>query len=327
MQTIAVFTAPTSGIISINGRFAGETGTESPLIMPVTPNGTLYVEFSPFSRRFRPMAYKFQTSSGEFDMENTSDACYMMLWPDGICEFSLTPPAAYPPESEYSMLDDRPIALLRGEASLLRVGREALALPAGAQLPDTKIHINSAEIYMGKCPEGQYAAAFSAHTLQPISAITAGKIVHENNTLRATTDLNDTAGHTLIEIYTPTENALNLTSNEYIWTNNTPIRPESPEKTALTAIEAAMLNLYDEANSYLAPSLSQSNIISEISQKYDTVLPMKYIISKQPCLALVKKKTDRAATVTPLAYHAIPTDNAWQLDHLEITPFHMHKSM
>ena len=319
MQTIAVFTAPTGGVISINGRFAGETGPDSPLIMPVTPNGTLYVEFNPFSRRYRPIAYKFHTSSGEFDIENTSDACYMMLWPDGICEFSLTPPAAYPPESEYSMLDDRPVALLRGEASILRVGRQSLALSTGAQLPDTKIHINGAEIYMGKCSEGQYAAAFSAHTLQPISSITAGKIEFENNTLRAATDLNDTAGHTLIEIYTPTETALNLTSAEYMWTNAAQITPDSPEKTALAAVQAAMLGLHDEADSYLAPSLSQSNILSEIARDFDTVLPMKYIIPKQPAIALVKKQTDRAAKIVALAYHAIPTGNTWQLTRLEIT--------
>lgn len=323
MQTIAVFTAPTGGIIKINGRFAGETGPDMPLITPVTPNGILYVEFTPFLCRFRPTAHRFSITGGEFDVKSADAACYMILWPGGICEFAITPPAAYPPESEFSMMDGRSVAILRGEAAILRVGGNSVALPVGAQLPDMHVTENDTEIYMGACPEGRYAAIFSAHDLAPVEAITASTIEREENgILRTKTLLNDTVGHVLVEAYRPSATGMELVSSEYDWATGGPTWPDSPEKTAIAAVEAALLGLDGEATGYISPAVADKGLLNSIAKNYDAVLPMKYQVSGAlPAVGLVKKLTDRAATVTPLRYHAIAAkgqQGMWRLDQLEL---------
>jgi len=105
MQSIAVFTAPAEGAVSINGRFAGEAGPGRPLIMPVTPEGVLYIHFMPFVRRLRHCAYRVRIRGGRFELLNAGDMCRVVEWPGGIYEFELLPPAAYPPESEFGTID------------------------------------------------------------------------------------------------------------------------------------------------------------------------------------------------------------------------------
>lgn len=323
MQTIAVFSAPAGGIVQINGRLAGETGPDAPLILPVTPNGTLYVEFSPFSRRFRPSAHKFRFIAGRFDETGADDMCYTMLWPDGICEFALTPPAAYPAESEFTTMEGRPIALLRGEAALLRVGQSSIALPEGAQLPRERMIINGAEIYLGKCPEGMYAAAFTAAGLAPVGAVTATEIsAGENGLLRARTDLNDTARHARMDTYRPTAASLEPLQTEYMWSEGGPKWPDSAENAAIAAVEAAMLGLDGEAEGYLAPAMRGKDLLRRIASEYDAVIPMRYAAPKSlPAVALTKKTSARTAKVTPLYYRAVPEggpQGVWLIDRMEI---------
>lgn len=320
MQTIAVFTAPVSGIITINGRFAGETGPESPLIMPVTPNGALYTIFHPFSRKYRPCAHKLRTVSGRFDPDCAGDMCHMLSWPGGICEFSLEPPAAYPPESEFGALDGRATAILRGEAAMLRVGGSSLALPAGAQLPEAHTLINEADIYTGSLPTGRYAAAFRAADLTPLMSITADTIEFtENGLIRTMTAMHDTAGHSLMELWQPSADGLTNTGGEYMWADGAPAWPETAENAAIAALEAAMLGLDGEASGYLAPRLRAENPLAAYAG-YDAVLPIKYAPpTHEPAIALIKKLSPRAAEATPLYYHAIPegsTQGKWLIDSL-----------
>lgn len=306
MQPIAVFTAPTPGVLNINGRFAGEAGPDSPLIIPVTPNGTLYTEFSPFSRRYRTCAHKLRIVSGRFDPDSASDMCHMLLWPGDICEFSISPPAAYPPESEYGMLDGRAVAILRSEASMLRVGQSSVALPENAALPNKRIAISDIEIYLGTCPPSQYAAAYSASDLTPIGSISADTIeITENSHIRAVTALNDTSGHTLIEIFRPSPEGFTSISAEYSLAAGIKYHPDTPEATVLAAVEAAMLGLDGEAAGYLAPALRTSSSLTDYAANYDAVIPMKYAPpNAASAVALVKKLTVNAAEITPLYYRA-----------------------
>ena len=320
MQTIAVFTAPIGGMLTINGRFAGEADPESPLILPVTPNGVLYTIFHPFSRKYRPCAHKLRTVSGRFDPDCAGDMCHMLCWPGGICEFSLEPPAAYPPESEFGVLDGRATAILRGEASMLRVGGSSLALPAGAQLPESHVLINGADIYTGSLAAGRYAAAFRAEDLTPLTSVTADAIEFtENGLIRTLTALHDVVGHSLMELWQPSRDGLENTGGEYLWSDGAPAWPESAENTAIAAIEAAMLGLDGEAGGYLAPRLQAESPLSAYVG-CDAVLPMKYAPpTHEPAIALVRKLSPRTAEATPLYYHAVPeggTQGKWLIDSL-----------
>ena len=115
MQPTLVITSPAAGIVHINGRFAGETGPDNPIIMPITPNGSIYLQFFPFGRRYRSAAYRLSASAG--NISKTDDTSYLISWPGSIYEISLMPLTAVPQESEFSMIDGIPAAILRGEAS------------------------------------------------------------------------------------------------------------------------------------------------------------------------------------------------------------------
>ena len=49
MQPTIICTAPTEGMICLNGRFAGEVSKERPLFAPVSPFGALYIEYRPLT--------------------------------------------------------------------------------------------------------------------------------------------------------------------------------------------------------------------------------------------------------------------------------------
>jgi len=315
MQSIAVFTAPAEGAVSINGRFAGEAGPGRPLIMPVTPEGVLYIHFMPFVRRLRHCAYRVRIRGGRFELLNAGDMCRVVEWPGGIYEFELLPPAAYPPESEFGTIDGRDAALLRGERAMLRVDGMTMALPEGAQMPDIHIEISGADVYMGKCREGRYAAVYGD---APLECISAREIeIAENGLLRCVTALEDTVGHGVIEEWRVSGEGVERIGGEYMWAKGAPEWPDSPEKTVIAAVEAAMLGLDGEAAGYFVAGLPEKLLLAE----YDAAVPMKYVPQMGgAAVALIKKVSEYAAKVVPLYYKAIPggKQGGWMIERIWI---------
>ena len=322
MQIIAAVNSPVEGMVYINGRFAGETGPDSPLILPVNPHGTLYLELRPFARRWRAGSHRFRFSGGELEAESASDACYVMLWPGGVCEIALTPLAALPQESEFTTIDGLPVALIRGEASLLRVGQSAVALPDGAALPHTHLTLNGAELYLGAAGEGEYLAAFAGGDLRPLDAVTADRIQRdEGDIFRAFTALNDTVGHIRMDVFAPTAEALRLTSSEYLWAEGAPRWPRTAADTAPAALEAGFLGLSAEADGYLVHKLRGANTVENAISGYETAMPLKYAApGALPGVGLVRRIAPRVARVDALRFHAVPgggTQGPWLIDSMQ----------
>lgn len=324
MQIIAAVSSPVEGMVYINGRFAGETGPDSPLILPINPHGTLYLELRPFARRWRAGSHRFRFTGGEFETESASDACYIMLWPGGVCEIALTPLAALPQESEFTAIDGVPVALIRGEASLLRVGQSAVALPDGAALPHTHLTLNGAELYIGAAGEETYLAAFASANLRPVDAVVAGRIERdEGDIFRAFTVLNDTAGHARMDVYAPSAEALRLTASEYMWAEGAPRWPQTAADTALAALEAGFLGLSAEADGYLVHQLRGQNTVENVISGYETAMPLQYAAPNAlPGVGLVRRVAPRVARVDALRFHAVPgggPQGPWLVESMQLS--------
>ena len=313
MQPTLVITSPAAGLVHINGRITGETGPDNPIIMPITPNGTIYLHFFPLGRRYRPGTYRLSASSG--NISKADDTSYLISWPGNIYEISLMPLTAVPQESEFSMIDGIPAAILRGEASLLRIGQHSVALPDGASLPDIHTTANGAEIYMGACGKQRYLAAFASDSLLPLGTIVADAIdLSADSTIAASTALHDTAGHTRIDTYSASQAALEHTSTTYTFGENGRIRPSDAEQAALAAAEAVLLGLNDEAANYLSGSLTTTQL-SDILNGVDTVIAIKYSIpGAHPAIGLVSRTGSHTASVIPLYYKSTrAADGSWRI--------------
>lgn len=314
MQPTFVITSPAEGLIHINGRLAGETGANTPLILPVTPNGTIYMQFFPFGRRYRPGAYRIKMNAGLPEPDIADSTLYTIVWPGSIAEISVSPMTSVPQESEFSIIDGLPAAVLRGEASLLRIGSSSVALPDGASLPSRHMRINNTEVYMGDIGSGKYIAAFSADELLPIGSVTADNIrISEGGEVTAETSLNDVSGHLRTDTYTLSPTAIERTASRCSPGEGTCFIPKSAEEAALAAVEASLLGLENEVSALLTPPLS-AEYLAAVTEDTDLVLPMKYgTIGKYPCVGLVKRAGNRTAAVVPLYYKASHDNGRWTL--------------
>ena len=95
MQPTLVLSAPHAGILTINGRFAGEISSDYPLLRPVGSQGAVYLDYRPLSGACRSMARKLVFSGGEPMQESVEAAedLNVIIWPGGTVEIEFTPQA------------------------------------------------------------------------------------------------------------------------------------------------------------------------------------------------------------------------------------------
>jgi len=215
------------------------------------------------------------------------------------------------------MIDGLPAAILRGEASLLRIGQSSIALPDGAKLPNRRISSGGAELFMGKAGTQQYLAAYVSGSLSPSGAIVADSISIDGSRVSALTQLNDTAGHIRKDSYAISDGIPELIESEILRDPNTSQRPTDAENTALALTEALMLGLETEADEYLSGSLSATDCAQYIKGA-STAVPMKYCLpGAVPAIGLVNRSAANIAMVQPLYYRAHrEPDGRWLLTSL-----------
>ncbi len=312
MQPVLVISSPTEGLVYINGRIAGETSPENPIILPVTPSGRIYADFRPFGRRWRAGMYRFDMRGGELDADSVDDTLRALIWPGGVFELSLIPLAAVPKESEYSVIDGMPAALLRGDSTLLRIGPHAVALPENASLPITHINLNGSDLYSGSVGNGEYVVSFSSADRTPTGVITADALRIDDGSIHTVTALNDIANHAQHSVYTINESGFELTSSEITWAESGRRYPSNGEEAALAAIEALLLGLHTEAGEYM------NGVISLTVSDIDTVVSMKYAVpGPLPAIGLVNRINDRVAQITPMYFRAAKgADSRWRITEI-----------
>ena len=307
MQPTAVITSPVTGLVYINGRLAGETAPESPIITPITPNGVIYLELIPFGRIFRSCAYRIPMLHGFPVTVGIDSALKLMLYPNGITEISVRPPKAFTADSEFTVTDGIAVTLQHGEASLLRIGNCAVALPEGASLPDSHMTVSGNELYFGDIPHGRYLAVFGKENMSPDSSLTADSISIKETTIRTETALNDTAGHIRTDTYKTGADGLSLISSQISLPASE--YPDTAEKAALAVMEALLLGLPDEARMYTEGD------VTAVTKGTEAVIPLKYAIpSHLPAIGSVHRLSENCASVEALYYSAqLSEEGKWKI--------------
>lgn len=320
MQPIVVISCRVPGMIYLNGRFAGECARDAPFIAPVTPRGALYVEHRPLARGYAGQAHRMAFADGALIAESVPEGVFAVKWPGGVAELELSPVPLTNAESEFSSMDGLPVAILRGEATLLRVAGREVALPEGAGLPQERASLGEDACFLGPTGSARYLACFSAEDFSPMGAVVANDIEIEGGKVRALTRLNDVVGHARIEIWEAKDGALEPADAEYAWASGTPTWPGSAEATARAALEAAILGLSAEAEGYLAPHLRGRSLVSGLADGFDACVSLKYALpDSRRAVGLLRRENDRCAAVAPVFYAASPmggTQGAWTLEGL-----------
>ena len=155
MQTILCLQSSQGGIISINGRMAGEIDREHPLYLPISPTGVLFLQMHPFEHNLLPLALRLTLSQGIPILGQTADNRFCAaLWYGSILEIELIP-QHLPSDGEIFLFEQGGIRFsLRDNPAVLicetQAGSFTHPLPDGAQ-PPALMPLDDALMLRGIC--------------------------------------------------------------------------------------------------------------------------------------------------------------------------------
>ena len=300
MQPMIAVTSSESGILYLNGHFAGETDAEHPLLRPVSPRGALVLEYRPYADDVLPMTRRLVFSGGMPLRESAEEmtGADIVVWPGNVVEIELTPRRLrdhvhrFSAEGHtFSMENDR----------LFRDGEDLCALPEGAEIPEA---VGGALI--GSCKTGKYLLTFDAGFLRQTGALTAKEIRIEGDAVHAILDRGDLVGHGTLEIWRRSADGLAPVSSESVWIDGSPRWPQSPAETARAFVEACLAGLDGEAEGYLSPALRQTFSGEAIRAACDLCVEMKYAPpNARPSIGLLKLIGGNLARVEAMTYSVI----------------------
>ena len=304
MQPTIICTAPAPGMLSINGRFAGEIGPERPLCAPVPPTGAVYLEYRPLAGGSTPLARRCVFSGGALLPESVAEAdgLYCACWPGGTVEIEFDPVRE---ESEFALLEGMPCQLVRGGDARLILDGASLPLPRGAGMPRLE-RMGGAPVLMGDTDAGgQYAAVLSADLRAETALIEARRIDLSGGALNALVPLGDSVGHGFLEQWAIDGGGAYLASREPVWIDGAPRWPRTAAGAMIAAVEAALAGVYGEADGYLTPALAAEAPLAAVARACDLCAPMKYGLGDDaPRVALLRMESERLAVARPLYYRA-----------------------
>lgn len=317
MQPTLIITAPVEGMVSINGRFIGEVRADLPLMVPVAPFGAVYLEFRPLAPGFLPMARRVVMSGGTPMAQGLADGLFAVLWPGNISEIELSPEQLPEESPEALMIEDMPCRIVRGRTTRLHLGSSIFELPHGARTPGVR-QINGMIALAGSCDGGQYLLLLSHDGRRQAGFLHADRLEWESpSVLRAVTYAGDVAGHGTLNRWQADESGLTLISTESTWQHGIPRRPDTAEEAALAAVEAALLERFEEAESYFIPGAQPSLPLESIPRSGKICMPMKYALPGSPAaVALLYPEVENLARIRPLYYRAERFHGEWRLAEL-----------
>lgn len=319
MQPTLSITAPAPGMIYLNGRFAGEASEQTPLLVPVHPFGAVYLEYHPLEPGQAHLARKIVMSGGMPMKDSLPEDFFVLHWPCGLSEIELSPEEIIPETVETFSLDGISCRILRSKQGRLEIGSLSCPFPRTGTQPALQ-RFGSIAALTGAADEKRYILTLSADLSRQTGFLMADRLeFEEGNTLRAMLFQNDIAGHALQERWQLTEAGPRLLETKPAWEDGAPRLPATAEETVLACMEAALLNLFDEAEEFLSPALRDTGILQQITADCSGCLPMKYP-SDSCTIALVQTESGSFARIRELEYRAERTGSRWLLAGL--TPVH-----
>lgn len=322
MQPTLIISASISGILYLNGHFAGEIDPDVPLVRPVGSRGALYLDFRPFTNDCLSMTRRLVFSGGAPLAESVenSENLNLILWPNAIAELELTPERRSSSPTHFQ-LAGRNFTLDSERLELSCDGQRLTTLPEGAVQPEYH-PLSTGAAFIGRCLNGKYMFTTDAALQARTGFLLARELdIESDERIRAVTALDDLVGHATLETWRLTPNGLTLLSSEPAWANGAPRWPVTPAETARAAVEAVLAGLDAEAEGYLTPALRSQFPLASFRESCDLCVDMKYAPpDPRPCVGLLKLEGARMARVSPLYFHVLPTggpQGPWQLERIE----------
>ena len=329
MQTVLVILSGVPGAVWLNGRLAGEVDIGRPLSLPVAATGPLLIEHHSLTPGYLPLAVRVPLSRGAplpAALRGETRLC-AALWPGGAVELELLPervPAFAPPvplgQSGQARLWWTEDGFVRCETPS---GGWTQALPEGASRPALAAFPGGA-LLSGALPGGGcYALLLSGEeAARPLLLTGRGLTpLEDGESLRLLRPMEDTVGHASLETWRCTAQGWQLAASEPVWTNGAPAWPETPEATALAAIEAAQLGLMGEAASYFSPACACVDALNRAAA-FDGCVPLRYCLPGGESAVGVTSLEEGLLRVVPARYAASRGGprGLWQLDALRVGP-------
>ena len=152
-----------------------------------------------------------------------------------------------------------------------------------------------------------------------LSVAGKGVTLLNDSAVRLLRPFGDSAGHASLETWAQTPQGWQPVASEPMWEKGAPIRPETPEATAIAAAEAAQLGLAGEAAACFAPTFPCTEIIRRLSD-YDGCIPLRHALPGGESAVGLMKLDGNLLRIIPAVYAASPGGayGFWQLTKLEI---------
>ena len=322
MQPVLIVSSGVPGAIHVNGRFAGEAASEAEMALPVSPRGPLIIEHRPLVSGYLPMTRRITWSGGQPIALSDAAGVEMAAWPGGAVELLMTPETR---QARARALFDENGLVLEMEGGRLNAStgnaRRSYPLPEGALAPEIQ-RLEGAICLRGECETGAYLIALGDDVTNPLLNITGREaLLSPGGEARVLEDMDDVVGHARLIRWAFSDGQFSEVSVEHFWTRGAPEWPSNPEGAALAALQAARLNLMDEARAYLAPGAISDAL--EAAPGSAGVISLKYPLADgRPAVGLIELTGDWLATIRPVFYHASPLggpQGMWRLDQLTLS--------
>ena len=112
MRKVLAIESATRGVLVVNGCFCGPLGSEGQAF-PAGDDAEIYIQFFPFEPGSAPLTAAMELRGGRIARLEPQDACYALLWPDGLIQLELRPLGANTPAQESAREQAVSGALLR----------------------------------------------------------------------------------------------------------------------------------------------------------------------------------------------------------------------
>lgn len=315
----------TAGAVCLNGRMAGEVDAQHPLPLPVSPFGTLTIELRPYEPGVLPLSLRLPLTHGMPAPDHPDPRMSIALWPGGILEIELLPehlpaPARFIAQTDslrFFYQDGSPPHLLCDGAKL----SHKYPLPHSA-LPPSLTPLPGALLLTGECGDGDsYALLLAPDAASLLLSVTGRNITPLDGgaALRLIRPAGDSVGHASLETWACAPSGWRLAASEPVWAQGAPVRPTTPEATAIAAVEAAQLGRMQEAAAYFAPETPHADPL-ERAAGFDGCVPLRYPLpGGLPAVGLMRLK-DHFLQIVPAVYAHRPggLNGGFLLTQLEI---------
>lgn len=325
MQPTLIAASAVPGLIYVNGRLIGEVEEGRPQTLPVSPYGKIYLEHRPLGRSHLPMTQRVAFSGGEPVAESLAQAqgVEAVLWPGGLLEVELTPEESVCGLPEPAKRNGYDCTLWGNRLHVSGGGADALCtLPEGAQMPEV-LSAGALPCLRGPLTGGgEYVQVYAPGFAQLLLSLTGERAqVEPDGTVQVLVDPQDLVGHAHLEVWRVGEQGCVLTRREPLWSRGAPSWPQTPQETALAALQAAQQGLIDEARGYLLPTAACEEALEHARASRGCVLLPRPLPSGEPGVGLLHIENDHLLRVEAVHARAEPSpglQGPWRLSGLTV---------